>query len=72
MSGDSPQACRRGTCPGSDPLTVSDISGTYSDMHKRDHLYFMNPGPGGPGFGGPPDFGGGPFFKMRVPGPGGH
>jgi DNA-binding PadR family transcriptional regulator len=45
-------------------------------MHKRDHLYFMTPGPGGPGFGGPgfgglPDFGG-PFFKMRVPGPGGH
>jgi DNA-binding PadR family transcriptional regulator len=37
-------------------------------MHKRDRIYFMNPGPGGSEFGGP-DFGG-PFFKMRVPGPG--
>ena len=52
------------------PLTVGDISDTYSDMHRRDRIYFMNQGPGGPEFGGPPDFGG-PFFKMRGPGPGG-
>jgi DNA-binding PadR family transcriptional regulator len=50
-------------------LTVSDISDTYSDMHKRDRIYFMNPGRGGPEFGGP-EFGGGPFFKMRMQGPG--
>jgi DNA-binding PadR family transcriptional regulator len=35
-------------------------------MHKRDRFFFMNPGPGGP------PFGGGPFFKMQMPGPGGH
>ena len=39
-------------------------------MHKRDRIYYMNPGHEGSGFGGPPEFGG-PFFKMRVPGPGG-
>jgi DNA-binding PadR family transcriptional regulator len=41
-------------------------------MHKRDRIFFMNPGgPGGlpgPPFGGP----GGDFFTMRLPGPGGH
>ena len=37
-------------------------------MHKRDQIYFMNPGPGGPEFGGP-GFGG-PHFTMRMPGPG--
>jgi DNA-binding PadR family transcriptional regulator len=39
-------------------------------MHKRDRIYYMNPGHEGSGFGGPPEFGV-PFFKMRVPGPGG-
>jgi DNA-binding PadR family transcriptional regulator len=39
-------------------------------MHKRDRIYYMNPGHEGSGFGGPPEFGV-PFFQMRVPGPGG-
>ncbi len=44
-------------------MTVSDISDTYPDMHKRDRIYFMSEGPGGPPFGGP-------TFNIPVPGPG--
>src|SRR6185312_13601904 len=38
---------------------------TYRDMHKRDRIFFMNAGPGGPPFGGPP-------FNIPFPGPGHH